>query len=193
MIFLNLFLTFSKIGAVNFGGGYAMLSLIQGEVVERHQWLSNQEFTDLVAISQVTPGPIGVNVATYVGYSATIAEGYPPILGVLGALIATLSVLWIPFLIMLMLSLLILKYKEHRLTQAVFAVLRPAIVGLIATAALLLITPENFGVWAVSPWQVSISSILFLLAFLAVYRYKQNPLLVMGLAALVGVLLYPWI
>ena len=71
MIFLHLFLTFSKIGIFNFGGGYAMLSLIQNEVVEKHHWLTNGEFTDIVAISQGTPGPIGINCATYVGYTAS--------------------------------------------------------------------------------------------------------------------------
>lgn len=193
MIFLDLFLTFSKIGATNFGGGYAMLSLIQGEVVEQHRWLTAQEFTDLVAISQVTPGPIGINAATYVGYSAVVAEGYSPLLGVLGAAIATLSVLWVPFVIMLMLSLLILKYKEHYLMKSVFSVLRPAIVGLIAAAALLLVTPDNFGHWSDSRLHVIISSVLFALGFLAVYRYKQSPLLVMGVSALLGVLIFPWI
>lgn len=193
MIFVDLFLTFSKIGASNFGGGYAMLSLIQGEVVTQHGWLSNQEFTDIVAISQITPGPIGINAATYVGYSAVVAEGYSPIMGVLGAMVATLSVLWVPFVLMLALGYLILRYREHRLTKAIFSLLRPTIVGLIASAALLLMTPENFGSWQESPLHVIISSLLFGLGFVAVYRFKQNPLLVMALAAVCGLAIFPWI
>ena len=90
MLFLHLFYTFFKIGLFGFGGGYAMLSMIQGEVVTRYGWLTPQEFTDIVAISQMTPGPIGINSATYVGYS-TIAEQYGTSMGVLGSCIATFA------------------------------------------------------------------------------------------------------
>ena len=91
MLFLHLFYTFFKIGLFGFGGGYAMLSMIQGEVVTRYGWLTPQEFTDIVAISQMTPGPIGINSATYVGYS-TIAEQYGTSMGVLGSCVATFAV-----------------------------------------------------------------------------------------------------
>ena len=92
MIFLQLFYTFFKIGLFGFGGGYAMISMIQGEVVTRHQWLTSPEFTDIIAISQMTPGPIGINSATYVGYSAVVNAGYSHAIGILGSAIATLSV-----------------------------------------------------------------------------------------------------
>ena len=91
MLFLQLFYTFFKIGLFGFGGGYAMLSMIQGEVVTRYGWLTSQEFTDIVAISQMTPGPIGINSATYVGYT-TIAAHYGTSMGVLGSCIATFAV-----------------------------------------------------------------------------------------------------
>ena len=89
MIFLQLFLIFSKIGIVGFGGGYAMLSLIQDDVVTKEGWLSAAEFTDIVAVSQMTPGPLGINMATYVGYTSVLNAGYPPAMAFLGSLLAT--------------------------------------------------------------------------------------------------------
>lgn len=193
MIFLQLFWVFSKIGIVNFGGGYAMLSLIQAEVVQQHGWLSAGEFTDIVAISQMTPGPIGINAATYVGYSAVVGAGYPPALGVLGSLIATLSVLWLPFLLMVLLSVLLLRYKDRPWMRGIFAALRPTIVGLIASAAILLMTEENFGSPSEQIGQFAVSLVLLLTAFVAVYRYRANPLLVLGCGALVGLLVYGFV
>lgn len=191
MIFLKLFVVFSKIGIVNFGGGYAMLSLIQMEVVERNGWLTTQEFTDIVAVSQMTPGPIGINAATYVGYSAVVAEGYAPWLGVLGAAIATLSVLWLPLVVMLALSATLLRHKDHPKVKAVFSILRPTIVGLIASSALLLMKEENFGSPEHSPIQFALSVLLAVVGFLCVYRYKTNPLLLLAISAVVGIIAYP--
>ena len=85
ILFLQLFYTFFKIGLFGFGGGYAMISMIQGEVVTRYGWLSSSEFTDIVALSQMTPGPIGINSATYVGYTAIVNAGYSHALGILGS------------------------------------------------------------------------------------------------------------
>ena len=92
-IFLKLFLVFSKIGIFNFGGGYAMLSLIQNEAVEKNAWLTNAEFADIVAISQSTPGPIGINAATYVGYTSVLNLGYSHAAAVAGAVLASLSII----------------------------------------------------------------------------------------------------
>lgn len=193
MIFLDLFLTFSKIGAVNFGGGYAMLSLIQAEVVTRHGWLTTQEFTDIVGISQMTPGPIGINAATYVGYSAVVAEGYPPAMGVLGALLASVSVIWVPLMLMLGVGYLLFKYRERPLMKSLFAALRPTIVGLIVAAALGLMTVDNFGSPSESPVHFLVSLVLFGAGFVAVHRFRQSPLLVLGVAALLGLVLFPWL
>lgn len=190
MIFIELFWVFSKIGIVNFGGGYAMLSLIQAEVVHQHHWLTAQQFTDIVAISQMTPGPIGINAATYVGYSAVVSAGYPPLLGVLGSAIATLSVVWLPFLLMVFLSYLIIKHKDKPWLKGVFSALRPAIVGLIASAAILLMTEENFSSPTKTPYQFAISLILFIVAFVATYRYKVSPLLILGSSAIFGMIFY---
>ena len=137
MLYLHLFYTFFKIGLFGFGGGYAMLSMIQGEVVTRYGWLTPQEFTDIVAISQMTPGPIGINSATYVGFTATGS--------VWGSIIATFAVVLPSFILMLTISKFFLKYQKHPAVEAIFAGLRPAVVGLLASAALVLMNAENFG------------------------------------------------
>lgn len=193
MIFLQLFWVFTKIGVVNFGGGYAMLSLIQAEVVQQHGWLTAREFTDIVAISQMTPGPIGINAATYVGYSSVVSAGYSPLMGVLGSVVATFSVVWIPFLLMMFLSYLLLKNKDKPWLKGIFMALRPAIVGLIASAALILITEENFGHPIHNAHQFLLSVALFVLAFIATYRYKVNPLLLLAFSAVAGVVFYGFI
>lgn len=187
MIFWELFLTFSKIGIINFGGGYAMLSLIQEEVVDKHGWLSVQDFTDIVAVSQMTPGPIGINAATYVGYSAVVEAGYSPFIAVLGSAVATLSVLWLPFTLMYFAASLLLRYKEHPKVQGIFAGLRPAIVGLIAAAALGLMTEENFDSPLIHPLNFAFNIVLFLSCFLLCYRYKHNPLMLIALAGIAGI------
>jgi chromate transporter len=140
MIFLELFYTFLKIGLFSFGGGYGMLSVIQGEVVTRHAWLTAAEFTDIVAVSQMTPGPIGINSATYVGYTAVLNATGNGGLAVLGSLAASLAVMLPSIVLMLIVSRFFMKYSKHRNVEAVFRLLRPAVVGLIASAALLLMT-----------------------------------------------------
>lgn len=142
IVYLNLFLTYLKIGLFGFGGGYAMLSLIQHEAVEvvhwgeESPWISPTEFTDIVAISQMTPGPIGINSATYIGYTVTG--------NIWGSLIATFAVCLPSFLLVLMVSRFILKHKDHPIIKSIFAGLRPVVVGLIGAAALLLMNRENF-------------------------------------------------
>ena len=190
MIFLQLFLTFSKIGIFNFGGGYAMLSLIQNEVVEKHHWLTNGEFTDIVAISQGTPGPIGINCATYVGYTAVINDGMPQWAGIIGAVLASLSVIWLPFLLMLMVSRFLLKHHDSKPVNDVFSALRPAIVGLIAAACLLLMTSDNFSSPSESPFAFTVSILIFCFAFSGTRIYKIHPILMILLCGLAGLLIY---
>ena len=132
MLYLELFLTFFQIGLFGFGGGYAMLSMIQGEVVTSHGWLSPAEFTDIVAISQMTPGPIGINSATYVGYTAAINAGYSPIWGILGSVTATFAVVLPSFLIILAIALFFHQFKEYEAVENIFKGIRPAVVALIA-------------------------------------------------------------
>ena len=193
MIFLKLFLVFSKIGIVNFGGGYALLSLIQDEVVRKQGWVSPSEFTDMVAVSQMTPGPLGINIATYVGYTSVINEGYPPLLAILGSLLATLSVLWLPFILMIAISRYLLRHKDSPVVRSIFSGLRPAIVGLIAAAALVLMNAENFGAPREALVQFVASVMLFALAFVASYRFKTNPLLLLALAGGFGMIFYSFV
>lgn len=174
MLFLQLFYTFFKIGLFGFGGGYAMLSMIQGEVVTRYGWLTSQEFTDIVAISQMTPGPIGINSATYVGYT-TIAAHYGTSMGVLGSCIATFAVVLPSFILMLTISKFFLKYQKHPAVEAVFSGLRPAVVGLLASAALVLMNAENFSSPDEDMYSFIISIIIFLIAFIGTRKYKANP------------------
>ena len=190
MIFLQLFLVFSKIGIVGFGGGYAMLSLIQGEVVTKHHWLSSAEFTDIVAVSQMTPGPLGINMATYVGYTSVLNAGYSPSMAMLGSLLTTLSILWLPFILMLAVSRLLVRHKDSPIIKGIFAILRPTIVGLIAAAALVLMNAETFGAPATASLQFGLSLVLFSAAFIAVYRFRVSPILILGMAGVFGMLFY---
>ena len=190
MIFLQLFLVFSKIGIVGFGGGYAMLSLIQDDVVNKHGWLSSAEFTDIVAVSQMTPGPLGINMATYVGYTSVVNAGYSTGLAMLGSLLATLSILWLPFILMIVVSRFLLKHKESPIIKSIFAGLRPTIVGLVAAAALVLMNAENFGAPRTALLQYVVSLILFALAFISVYRFKVSPLKILALAGIFGMVFY---
>jgi chromate transporter len=104
LLYLKLFYSFIKIGLFGFGGGYAMISLIQGEIVNRYGWLTSGEFTDIVAISQMTPGPIGINSATYVGYTTVLNAGYGPFWAVLGSMTATLAVVLPSLILMIVIS-----------------------------------------------------------------------------------------
>lgn len=190
MIFLELFYTFLKIGMFSFGGGYGMLSVIQGEVVARHAWLSAQEFTDIVAISQMTPGPIGINSATYVGYTAVLNSGAPEWLAVIGSLVTSFAVMLPSIVLMLLVSRFFMKYSKHRSVEDIFKALRPAVVGLIASAALLLMTKENFGSPVESPLQFWVSVGLFVAAFVAMKFFKVSPILILVLAGAFGAVFY---
>lgn len=174
MIYFELMYVYLKIGLFGFGGGYAMLSLIQFEVVDRHQWLTSQQFTDIVAISQMTPGPIGINSATYIGYTVTG--------NVWGSVIATLAVCLPSFLLVLLISYYFAKFKNNRYVNAAMSGLLPMSVGLIAAAALLLMNRENFIDYK--------SLLIFAAAFMLTWRYKIHPILTICLAGTAGLILY---
>lgn len=182
MIWLQLFYVYIKIGLFGFGGGYAMLSLIQDEVVDRHGWLTLQEFTDIVAISQMTPGPIGINSATYIGYAAIHNAGYSPAMGILGSVLATTAVCLPSFILVLIISFYFVRVKNNKYVEAAFTGLRPATVGLIAAAALLLMNHENFIDYK--------SYLIFAAAFFLTWKLKVHPILMICLAGLAGLLLY---
>ena len=192
----QLFWTFFLIGMFTFGGGYAMLSLIQAEVVVNHAWLSESTFTDIVAISQMTPGPIGINCATYVGYDVVTATGAGHLMGVIGSLTATLAITLPSFFIVLLLVRFYTRVKGSPMFEGVMGVIRPAVVGLIGAAAVILmfkvdwsglapslhVVKENFPDWK--------SWCLFAAAFLASFKFKVNPILLIVLAGVMGLLLY---
>lgn len=190
LLYLRLFWTFFQIGLFGFGGGYAMLSMIQGEVVAQNHWLTSGQFTDIVAISQSTPGPIGINSATYVGYTSLINAGYEPAWGVLGSFIATTAVVLPSFILMLIISKFLMKYRKHPAVESVFQGLRPAVVGLLAAAALLLMTKENFSSPSDCPWRFYISVGIFLFAFVGQQVYKMSPIRLILLCGLVGLALF---
>ena len=121
MIYLYLFITFFQIGLFGFGGGYGMLSLIQGEVVHNHGWLTTGEFTDIVAISQMTPGPIGINSATYCGYTAVHNAGYGYWMSILGSVTATFALVLPSLILMILISRLFMKYMNTPTVQSVFS------------------------------------------------------------------------
>ena len=190
LLLLQLFYTFFKIGLFGFGGGYAMLSMIQGEVVTRYGWLSAQEFTDIVAISQMTPGPIGINSATYVGCTSLLNAGYTHWMGIVGSATATFAVVLPSFLLMLTISKFFLKYQKHPVVESILSGLRPAVVGLLASAALVLMTAENFSSPREDLFSFAVSCVIFLVAFVGTRRYKVNPILMIVLCGLAGWLIY---
>lgn len=167
-----------------------MLSLIQDEVVNKHHWMTINEFTDIVAISQSTPGPIGINCATYTGYTAVIHAGYPAWAAVLGAVLASLSVIWLPFILMVTISKYLIKHHDSKTVTSVFSALRPVIVGLIAAAALMLMSKENFGSPSESPFVFVLSIIIFLFAFVGTRLYKVHPIIMILMCGLAGLLIY---
>ncbi|MBQ7180261.1 MAG: chromate transporter [Bacteroidaceae bacterium] len=189
MLFLRLFWTFFLIGLFGFGGGYAMISMIQGEVVSRYHWLTTGEFTDIVAISQSTPGPIGINSATYVGYSSIVNAGYSHAWGVLGSFIASFAVVLPSFVLMLLISKFLMKYRHHPSVEHVFQGLRPAVVGLLAAASLLLMNRENFSTPSECPWQFWISVGIFCFAFVSQRVYHINPIRIIIMCGVAGLLL----
>ena len=188
--------TFFLIGAFTIGGGYAMLSLIQNQVVVEHAWISESTFTDIVAISQMTPGPIGINSATYVGYDVLYGATGSHLLGVCGSLTATLSLMLPSFVIMLLIVRFYLKFRTSRLYAGTMAWLKPAVVGLIGAAAVILIikttwtggiphvqvVSDNFPDWK--------SWVLLGGAFVAGYWGKVNPIYIILSGAVLGLLLY---
>lgn len=182
MIYIELFCTFFIIGIFTFGGGYAMLSLIQSEVVVNHGWLTAEQFTDIVAVSQMTPGPIGINSATYVGYSVTNGMGYSHFASVCGSLVATLAVVLPSFIIVLTICRLFMKFRKSSLFASMMKTLRPVVIGMIAAAAGILVTGENFFHW--SSW------FLFCGAFVCCQWLKTNPIYVIIAGGVIGLLIY---
>ncbi len=177
MIYLQLFLTYLKIGFFGFGGGYAMLSLIQNETVVRHAWITGAEFSDILALSQMTPGPIAINSATYIGY--TVA-GFP------GAVAATSAVCLPCLLLMILITRFVLRLKENPYLKGAIAGIRPVVIGMIAAATLLLVFPKNGGEGCFSGFW---SYMIFAGCMVGLW-FKRNPILLLALSAVAGILFY---
>lgn len=190
MIFLYLFVTFFEIGLFGFGGGYGMLSLIQNETVEHWHWMTASEFTDIVAISQMTPGPIDINSATYCGYTAIINAGYSAPLAILGSATATFALILPSMILMILISKMFMKYMNTQPVQSIFTGLRPVVVGLLAAATLLLCTRDNFSTPTENPWQFYISVALFLAVAFGTGYLKINPIRMICYCAVAGLLLF---
>ena len=177
VVLFRLFVSYLKIGFFGFGGGYAMLSLIHSEVVVRNQWLTNGEFSDIVAISQMTPGPIAINSATYIGYEVA---------GFWGSVVATVAVCLPALTIMMLITRFFLRLRDNRYVRGVVMGMRPVVVGMIASAALLLIFPHSEdGRSFIDGW----SWVIFVGVMVASVK-KVNPILLIVLSAVVGVVIY---
>ena len=182
MIFFELFYTFFFIGMFTIGGGYAMLTLIQHQVVTVHGWISAEAFTDIIAISQMTPGPIGINSATYIGYSVIQAMGYSHAACIAGSFLATSAVVLPSFLITYWICRAYVRLKKNPVFAGVLKSFKPLVIGLLGAATLVLITPQTFPDY--------ISWIIFAAAFAITMWAKASPILTIVLAGIAGYLLY---
>ena len=184
MVYLELFLSFFKIGLFSVGGGYAAMPLIQAQVVDTHRWLSLTEFTDLITISEMTPGPIAINAATFVGTQVA---------GLAGAITATLGCVLPSCAIVLTLAMLYSRFRGAGMIEGVLSSLRPAVVAMIASAALTMLVLVLWGAGGVATGLSLIhwpALVLFILALIALRKFKLSPILVMMLCGLVGGILY---
>lgn len=173
-IYFQLFCTFFKIGLFSFGGGYAVLSLIQKDVVENFGWITTGEFTEVVALSQVTPGPIAINSATYIGYKVTGTA--------LGSLFTTLGVVCPSFIILSLIVIFLHKFRNSPVIDRAFKALRPTVLGLILAAGLSLLKPENFIDWK--------SFVIFGLSIVLSLKYNIGVIpLIIG-SGILGIILY---
>ena len=181
MTYLSLFWSFLQIGLFSVGGGYAAMPLIKSPVVERYAWLSMKEYTDLITIAEMTPGPIAVNAATFVG---TRLAGFP------GAVVATAGCILPSVVLVSLLAFVYSRFKGVSALQSVLAALRPAIVALIASAGLSILGQVCFGGLDIRPQNLNPSGLaLFALAFFSLRKYRWNPILVMALCGAVGLMI----
>lgn len=187
MIYLHLLWSFFQVGLFSFGGGYAALPLIQNQVVDTNDWLTMGEFADVISISQMTPGPIAINAATFVGIR---------IAGIPGAIVATIGCILPACIIVLLLATIYYKYRGLNTVEGVLNGLRPAVVALIASAGVSLVILAfwhdekiSFDLKAID----FVSVILFSLSLFILRKWKLNPILVMVGAGIIGLCIYPFI
>lgn len=176
MIYLQLFFSFLQVGAFSFGGGYAAMPLIKQQVITAHHWLTISEFSDLISISQMTPGPIAINSATFVGIK---------IAGIPGALCATIGCVLPSCIIVGIISYFYIKYRHMDKLQNVLKMLRPAVVALIATAGVSILTTAFFG----ETFKIHLV-VIFSVCVILLTKYKWDPILVMILAGVMNTIYY---
>ena len=172
MVIFRIIVSFLKIGAFSFGGGYAMLPVIQEEVVNLNQWISESEFIDIVAISQMSPGPISINVATFVGYTQ---------FGILGAVIATTSVVIVSFFLVTSLAKLITKHKDIPIIEGIFKGIRPSVIGLIGAACVSLFNTSIIDLKSLA---------IAVIVLIALYKFKLHPIGAIIFSGFLGILFY---
>ncbi len=171
-LLVNIFLSFLKIGAFSFGGGYAIVSFMQNEIIQIKAWLDIKEFVDIIAIAEMTPGPIAVNASTYVGYKVS---------GIIGSILGTVGVLLVPTVLALILSIYIKKFKNQKWVKWVLQGMRPAVLGIIAAAC--------FSIGKISLTDYK-SVLIGALAFIGVYKLKLSPIVAIALSGGLGLVLY---
>ncbi|MBO7626017.1 MAG: chromate transporter [Paludibacteraceae bacterium] len=173
MMFLKLFWSFFKIGLFGFGGGYGMISMIQFDVVDKNGWMTNSEFADILALSQMTPGPISINCATYIGYN----QG-----GIIGAIFTTFALCLPTILLMAIVITWLFKNKENHYVKALLSSLNPIVVGLIFSAGVLMMNEENF---------VGFESVIVCaIVFVATFFFKVNPIYLIIMSGIFGYFYY---
>lgn len=173
IMFLKLFWSFFKIGLFGFGGGYGMISMIQFDVVDKNGWMTNSEFADILALSQMTPGPISINCATYIGYN----QG-----GIIGAIFTTFALCLPTILLMAIVITWLFKNKENHYVKALLSSLNPIVVGLIFSAGVLMMNKENF---------IGIESIIVCaIVFVATFFFKVNPIYLIIMSGIFGYFYY---
>lgn len=171
-LLIKLYLAFLKIGTFSFGGGYAMLPFIQKEIVEKNNWISMSEFTDIIGISQMTPGPVAINSATFVGYKIN---------GVIGSIIATLGVITTSFILVTVINKLLDKFKESKVIKAALLGMRPVLIALIIYAFIDLAKEAYIDIKSI---------IITLIIGIILLSKKVHPILVIVISAVLGLLFY---
>ncbi|NLB81218.1 MAG: chromate transporter [Clostridiaceae bacterium] len=183
MIYLMLFLNFFQIGLFSIGGGYAAIPLIKNRIVEVNNWITMQEFTDLITIAEMTPGPIAINSATFVGTHVA---------GIGGAVVSTVGFILPASVIVMTLAFIYYKYKTMSIIEGIMAGLRPAVVGLIASAALAILVLTMWGeVSGINITNTNFISLgIFSLGLLLLKRFKPNPIYIILGSGLLGIFIY---
>ncbi|GEK90462.1 chromate transporter [Alkalibacterium kapii] len=184
MIYLNLLFSFFQIGLLSFGGGYAALPLIEQELIHDQGWITNQQFIDVLTLSEMTPGPIAINAATFSGNQ---------IAGILGGAVATVGVTLPSVIIVQLLAYFYFKYKNIEMVQGIIQGLRPAVVALIASAGLTIFLTAMFGHsdWPIDLTELNyVSVIFFAIAIFFLRKFKASPIHVIILTGILGGIVY---